>query len=363
MRKIFVIGVFFIPSILFANPVPAFIVDEFQVAPDSLERIELFWNYLGDMILKGFRVVTSTGTAFVDSNTYHSEGDSFTVFSDSNTSGIFSFNDIQDSIWVKDSESGYDRIQYYTCPFNGAYDSLPAPPIGCSSSLSKILLGFSLYHMGYFYSWDWYIDSTPTFGATNDDYPGCKISGKVFDKDSIPMEGISLYARYRNLYPYPMDTFYYEYNTVSGINGNYLFDSIVPQPYEIYVVPGIYTADTVYGTPRAMSPVESLDIYLHETGIIENSYINAESFKIISNPIRTGTYLEFSISKLTPIELSIYDISGSLVKKLLNENKSPGKYKTYWDATGSNGSKLNSGVYFCRLKAGTHTLTKKLILI
>ena len=46
------------------------------------------------------------------------------------------------------------------------------------------------------------------------------------------------------------------------------------------------------------------------------------------------------------------------VKKLLDEDKSPGQYEVQFNAMG-----LASGVYFYQLRAGKFSQTKKLILL
>jgi hypothetical protein len=47
------------------------------------------------------------------------------------------------------------------------------------------------------------------------------------------------------------------------------------------------------------------------------------------------------------VTLGIYDVLGRQVATLVNEMKQPGIYRISWDA-----SKLPSGVYFYRLRAG-----------
>ncbi len=58
------------------------------------------------------------------------------------------------------------------------------------------------------------------------------------------------------------------------------------------------------------------------------------------------------------VTLKVYDILGSEVATLVNEEKSAGTYEVEFDA-----SNLPSGIYFYRLESGSFSSTKKLILL
>ncbi len=81
------------------------------------------------------------------------------------------------------------------------------------------------------------------------------------------------------------------------------------------------------------------------------------------NPFNPTTNIGFTISDFGFVELSIYDISGRLVKTLMNESRQAGEYSVQWDATNAVGEKVASGVYFYRLKAGSFVETRKMLLI
>jgi 1,4-alpha-glucan branching enzyme len=58
------------------------------------------------------------------------------------------------------------------------------------------------------------------------------------------------------------------------------------------------------------------------------------------------------------VSLKVYDILGREVATLVNENKEPGAYTVYWDA-----SNQPSGVYYCLLVAGEFTQVKRMLLV
>jgi hypothetical protein len=81
------------------------------------------------------------------------------------------------------------------------------------------------------------------------------------------------------------------------------------------------------------------------------------------NPFRYRTTIAYSIPKTTRATLKVYDVTGRMVKQLINKEQKPGAYTVGWQGRNSNGRKLPTGVYFVRLCAGSNTMTKKLILM
>jgi flagellar hook assembly protein FlgD len=64
------------------------------------------------------------------------------------------------------------------------------------------------------------------------------------------------------------------------------------------------------------------------------------------------------------VQLNIYDLSGSLVSTVVNEEKPAGEYSIGWDGEDKDGKTLSSGIYFYTLQAGENTLiSRRMILI
>ncbi len=78
------------------------------------------------------------------------------------------------------------------------------------------------------------------------------------------------------------------------------------------------------------------------------------------NPFNPSTKIKFDIpaNLVGQTFLSVYDISGHEVAKLVNEVLQPGTYEVTFE-----GGNLPSGVYFYKLTSGEFTATKKLILL
>jgi hypothetical protein len=75
------------------------------------------------------------------------------------------------------------------------------------------------------------------------------------------------------------------------------------------------------------------------------------------NPFNPTTTISFSIPRRSFVSLKVYDALGREVSRLLSEELPAGTYSRQWNA-----GTLPSGVYFCRLQAGSFNQTQKLIL-
>jgi hypothetical protein len=78
--------------------------------------------------------------------------------------------------------------------------------------------------------------------------------------------------------------------------------------------------------------------------------------QIIPNPFTGITSIKYNIMKSTIVNLTIYNHLGQQVKNLVNEFQSQGGQQVQWNAEG-----LPSGVYYCRLKAGSQFITQKIV--
>ena len=98
-------------------------------------------------------------------------------------------------------------------------------------------------------------------------------------------------------------------------------------------------------------------------GIVQNEKINNPAYYVLHdnypNPFNPKTVISYQLPMISKVELSIYNLLGQKVAKLVSEKQPAGYYKAEWDATG-----CASGLYFYRLESNTGFVqTKKLILL
>lgn len=81
------------------------------------------------------------------------------------------------------------------------------------------------------------------------------------------------------------------------------------------------------------------------------------------NPFNSQTNISYQIHKSTFVEIDIYNLLGQKVITLLNEEKPAGSYWLKWDGLNLIGTKVPSGIYFIRMKAGNYIDVKKAALL
>jgi len=81
------------------------------------------------------------------------------------------------------------------------------------------------------------------------------------------------------------------------------------------------------------------------------------------NPFNPSTTIRFSVPHESKVSMVVYDMTGAVVKTILNENLSAGNKEVTWDGTNSNGAKVSTGMYIYRLEAGSFSSTKKMLML
>ena len=98
-----------------------------------------------------------------------------------------------------------------------------------------------------------------------------------------------------------------------------------------------------------------LDIKIPEVYALEvNNY---------PNPFNGYTNFIFQLHHDSNVDLSIYDLRGNLIKKILNDFKQSGFYKMNWNAKNQFGQEISSGVYLYSLSINGRSYTSKLIFL
>ncbi|MDD2889060.1 MAG: FlgD immunoglobulin-like domain containing protein [bacterium] len=79
--------------------------------------------------------------------------------------------------------------------------------------------------------------------------------------------------------------------------------------------------------------------------------------------------LKSSVKKSQPtlsgslVSIKIYNVSGQLVRTLMNTPQKSGTYTALWDGKDDHSHKVNAGMYICKLSLNNQTLTQKIVLL
>jgi hypothetical protein len=81
------------------------------------------------------------------------------------------------------------------------------------------------------------------------------------------------------------------------------------------------------------------------------------------NPFGRTTTLKVGLSVQAQLKLSIYDMTGRLVRVLLDEAVGAGAHAVEWDGLDRDGTEMPSGIYVYSIEAGAECVSGKLILV
>ncbi len=79
------------------------------------------------------------------------------------------------------------------------------------------------------------------------------------------------------------------------------------------------------------------------------------------NPFSTSTVIPYEVMAPSEIEIIVYDVLGSQVRKFSVGSKTAGTNSVQWDGRNDFGNKVSTGIYFYCLKAGNEMQVKKMI--
>lgn len=81
------------------------------------------------------------------------------------------------------------------------------------------------------------------------------------------------------------------------------------------------------------------------------------------NPMRGTAELRFRLAQEAAVRLSIFDLAGREVARLVDGTAGSGETRVIWDGAGLAGEDLPAGVYFYRLEGPAGALVRRLVIL
>ncbi|MFZ5519436.1 MAG: right-handed parallel beta-helix repeat-containing protein [Candidatus Zhuqueibacterota bacterium] len=95
----------------------------------------------------------------------------------------------------------------------------------------------------------------------------------------------------------------------------------------------------------------------------DHTLFDFEFFQNYPNPFNAETTIRYQLPQASAVTLTIYNLLGQQIRRLVNERQLAGNYSIIWDSRDEQGTVLSSGIYIYRLEAGFFVASKKLALI
>ena len=141
-------------------------------------------------------------------------------------------------------------------------------------------------------------------------------------------------------------------NSIKGTSAISLFDEKIITAFVDY---RYGTADVFINIRSFINP-DSVTVVQQLSFEIPSEY---KLFQNYPNPFNPITNIKFQIHSLSKIRISVYDITGKEIERVIDGNQKPGVYSVRFD-----GGNLSSGIYFYALYVdGNIVDSKKMVLI
>jgi FlgD Ig-like domain len=143
-------------------------------------------------------------------------------------------------------------------------------------------------------------------------------------------------------------------------------DSLVP-PDWVDITTSVDTlTNTLCGTTTTLSPF-AVGAPIQPTGVGNKPAALPTSFALYPNapnPFNPETTIRYDVpAGGARVSIVVYDIAGRRVRTLLDSNAPAGGHSVVWDGRDEHGQGAASGVYFCRMIAGSFVQTRKMVLL
>lgn len=102
------------------------------------------------------------------------------------------------------------------------------------------------------------------------------------------------------------------------------------------------------------------------TGIPRNPQSAMIDFRLepcYPNPFNSETVIRFDLPNAGPVVLTVLDLSGREVARLIDSAREAGRHEVRWNGKTLDGRSAASGVYFVRIQAGERNTVRKLTLL
>ena len=84
---------------------------------------------------------------------------------------------------------------------------------------------------------------------------------------------------------------------------------------------------------------------------------------VLPNPFNPSTKIRFDLPQTGMVELTVYDVAGRRVRTLVQEVRNAGEHQVIWRGLDESRRQVASGVYLCRLRAGSYEETRRMTLL
>ncbi len=129
-----------------------------------------------------------------------------------------------------------------------------------------------------------------------------------------------------------------------------------PAVYDLPMLEWTETDLFVEDPPNLTAPNAIID----ENGELPSKFALEQNYP---NPFNPSTTITYQVPQNSDVKLTIFNIMGQEVLKLVDQNHNAGKYEIVWNAQNNLGKQVASGVYYLKFEAGDFVKFRKMTLL
>jgi len=93
------------------------------------------------------------------------------------------------------------------------------------------------------------------------------------------------------------------------------------------------------------------------------AHLRSEIAQIAPNPFNPVTNIEFYVANPGPVRLRVFDVSGRLVRTIVDQRMTAGTHTRSWAGRDARGRPVGSGVYLVVMEAGNARSVRRTALV
>ena len=100
------------------------------------------------------------------------------------------------------------------------------------------------------------------------------------------------------------------------------------------------------------------------TSVIEENPVGdvPNRFILYPNPFNAGTIVSYRLKRASNVDMTIYDVKGARIRKLIRRRQNSGIHRIRWDGRNDSGLPASSGTYLVRINADGYGQTMRMQL-
>jgi hypothetical protein len=99
------------------------------------------------------------------------------------------------------------------------------------------------------------------------------------------------------------------------------------------------------------------------TEVVDLQGAEAKLYLAYPNPTTGSVRFEYALARANRMLFAVYDVSGRLVRKLVDSEQAVGRYQLTWDGKDETGKQVSTGTYFYQLQVGSAFQTRKVLVV